>query len=933
MLEAIRSGSLATLVEETIPEDILERVSLDLDRAGGEHELLDELESIAETNDAYRSFIGMGYRETVTPPVIQRNILENPKWYTHYTPYQSELSQGRLEALLNFQTMVSDLTGLEIANASLLDEATAAAEAMTMLRRGTRARGVDRFWVAEDCHPQTIAVVESRAEPLDLDVVVAPPEEFEFDDRTFGILLQYPSTDGAVRDYADLCERAHDEGAYVAVAADLLSLTLLEAPGEFGADVAIGNTQRFGVPLGYGGPHAAYCATTDNFKRELPGRLIGVSKDERGEIGLRTALQTREQHIRREKATSNICTAQVLLAVMAGTYGVYHGPEGLRAIAEQIHQRTEALAEGLDELGYEIRHEDVFDTLRFDPPVDADEVRAAADERHLNLRDYDDGTLGLSLDEATTLEDLEQLLEVFEDAAEREAPAVDELLEDAPATYQGDQPRESSYLEHPNFHEYRSETELVRYLDTLAGRDVSLTDHMIPLGSCTMKLNASVELTPITWSEFSQVHPMAPPEQNEGYHELIESLKGQLREMTGLPAISVQPNSGAQGEYAGLLAIQAYHDHHSDETRDACLIPESAHGTNAASAVMAGLEMVEVNCDDRGDVDLEDLADKAEEHADRLAGAMFTYPSTHGIFEEGIQEMCDIVHEHGGLVYLDGANMNAQIGLCRPGDYGVDVCHLNLHKTFSIPHGGGGPGVGPLAAAEHLEPFLPGHPLFDVGGDHHPGPVAAAPWGSAGILPISWSYIRLMGEDGLRRASEVAILNANYMADRLSEGYDILYRGNNGRVGHEFIVDPREFEETADISAQDIAKRLMDYGFHAPTMSWPVHGTLMVEPTESESKEELDRFCEAMLSIREEIRAIEEGDIEAEESPLKHAPHPADVVTADEWERAYSRQEAAFPTETTREDKYWPPVARIDNVWGDRNLMPRCPGDDLFDED
>ncbi len=929
MLEVVGCESLDELVDETIPAEILDRSPLEIDGVESEAEMLEEMQRLADRNDPHRSFIGQGYHDTLLPPVLQRNILEDPSWYTHYTPYQSEIAQGRLEALLNFQTMVSDLTGLEIANSSLLDEATAAAEAMSMLHAADRGSDASRFLVSADCHPQTIAVLKTRAEPVGLEVDVRPTDAFEFGDETFGALVQYPTTDGAVENYESLCSRAHDAGAHVAVAADLLALTLLRAPGEFGADVAVGTTQRFGVPLGFGGPHAAYFATREQFKRKVPGRLIGVSKDEDGEVAYRMALQTREQHIRRERATSNICTAQVLLAVIAGMYGCYHGPGGLTAIARRIHRYTRALADGLQELDHAIRHTDVFDTLRVDVD-DPSRVLERAADAGINLREYRDGSLGVALDEATDRDDLEALLTVF--GADREAIEVDALVTSAPDAYRGPLPRRTSFMEHDNFHEYRSETEMMRYLDRLAGRDVSLTDSMIPLGSCTMKLNAAVELMPISWPEFNRVHPYAPLEQNAGYRELIEDLEDQIRKMTGLPAVSLQPNSGAQGEYAGLLAIRNFHKNRGDADRRVCLIPESAHGTNAASASMANMQIVSIACDEHGNVDLADLEQKAEKHADRLAGAMFTYPSTHGVFEEDIEALCEAVHRCGGLVYLDGANMNPQLGLCRLGDYGVDVCHLNLHKTFSIPHGGGGPGVGPVASTDELAAFLPDDPLAGDAKVQQPGPVAAAPHGSASILPISYAYIRLMGDEGLERASEVAILNANYMADRLDEHYNVLYRGERGRVAHEFILDPREFDETAGIDAEDIAKRLIDYGFHAPTMSWPVHGTLMIEPTESESKDELDRFCDALVAIRDEIRAVEDGEYPEDDNPLVNAPHTAEMIAAGDWDHPYSRQRAVFPTDVASRDKFWPPVRRVDNVYGDRNLFCSCPPPEFFED-
>jgi len=933
MLETVGCESIGELIDETIPASIRHEGPVGLPERRGEHELLGELRQMADANDETRSYIGMGYHGTETPPVIQRNILENPLWYTHYTPYQSEVAQGRLEALLNFQTMMIDLTGMEIANASLLDEATAAAEAMSMFHSAARGRNGDTFLVAESCHPQTIAVVETRAEPMGLEVDVRPVEDFEFGEETFGALVQYPDTDGRVLDYSALCDRAEAADADVAVAADPLALCLLEAPGEFGADAVVGSTQRFGVPMGYGGPHAAYFACREDFKRKLPGRLIGVSKDENGEPALRMALQTREQHIREERATSNICTAQVLLAVMAGAYGVWHGPEGLESIAKAVHRKTKTLAEGLEELGHRVVHEDFFDTLRVEVDDEQrDAVERAASDYGINLRWNEDGTVGVALDETVTRGDLVDLLEVFAarpNIADVSAPEPERLWSSVSGEYQGAMPRQTAYLTHETFHKYQTETEMERYLNSLSDKDLSLADSMIPLGSCTMKLNAAAELMPISWDEFAGVHPFAPESQNEGYLELISQLEDDLSAMTGLPAVTMQPNSGAQGEYTGLLAIQAYHQDNGEPERDVCLIPESAHGTNAASASMAGMEIIKVDCDDDGDVDLEHLRAVAEENADRLAGAMFTYPSTHGVFEEGIQELCDVVHEFGGLVYMDGANMNAQVGLCRPADYGVDICHLNLHKTFAIPHGGGGPGVGPVCATEELGEMLPSHPLADVGGDKAPGPVSAAPYGSASILPISWMYIRLMGEEGLRRASETAVLNANYMADRLEGEYPVLYRGDEGRVAHEFIIDCREFRQEHEVTVGDMAKRLMDFGFHAPTMSWPVHETMMVEPTESESKAELDRFCDALVAIRDEIRSVEQGEIGVEDSPLRAAPHTAESLVG-EWDRAYDREKAVYPAEWVKDDKFWPPVARVDDAFGDRNLMCSCPDIDAL---
>jgi glycine dehydrogenase len=933
MLDVLGVDSLDALVDETIPDTIRTDRPLDLPDAITERDVLAEAEDRADENDAFRSFIGMGYHETVTPPVIRRSILENPRWYTQYTPYQAEIAQGRLEALLNFQTMTIDLTGLEIANASLLDEATAAAEAMMMLNRVTRRRDANTFFVDERCHPQTIEVVEARAEPIGVEVVRGDFREFTFDDAVFGALVQYPTTDGAVEDYSDFCDRAHEAGAKVAVAADLMALTLLTAPGEFGADVAVGSTQRFGVPLGYGGPHAAYFATKERHQRQVPGRMIGVTKDADGNMALRMALQTREQHIRRGRATSNICTAQVLLAVMAGMYAVYHGPEGLRDIATRIHDLTKTLAEGLRRTGHSVRYDAFFDTLRVDLEGTTQEaVREAAEAHRINLRYFDDGSVGVSLDQATDASDLDVLFTVF-GATNGQKLYAEEVAADLDSGYDGPMPRETDYLDHPVFQKYHSEGELTRYISTLADRDLSLTHSMIPLGSCTMKLNPTAALEPISMAGFAKLHPFAPKEQAQGYEKIIDELGSYLTEMTGLDDVTFQPNAGAAGEYTGLLLIREYHKANGDEHRNVCLVPESAHGTNPASANMAGMEVVTIECDDDGDVDLEDLTEKAEAHSDELAALMVTYPSTHGVFEDHIQELCDVVHEHGGQVYLDGANMNAQIGLCRPGEYGIDVCHLNLHKTFAIPHGGGGPGVGPVLTAEHLSPFLPGHPVIETGGDEAIGPVSAAPYGSALILLISWAYIKMLGADGLTQASKTAILTANYVARRLSAHYDVVYRGPNDRVAHEFILDLRDFRREIDVNEQDVAKRLMDYGFHSPTMSWPVVGTLMIEPTESESKDELDRFCEAMISIRSEIQAVEEGAVEAEASVLKQAPHTATLVSADTWSAEYSRETAAFPSEWTRENKFWPSVRRVDDAYGDRNLFCSCPPVQAYEAD
>jgi glycine dehydrogenase len=929
MLAAVGCASLDEFTESAVPASIRAQTPLTLDPARSEHEALREIEERAAANQVHRSFLGMGYHDCVTPPVIQRNVLENPGWYTQYTAYQPEISQGRLEALLNFQTMVADLTGFEIANASLLDEATAAAEAMSLAYGAYRRKDEAAFFVAEDCHPQTIAVVRTRAEPLGIEVVVGDPLAFDFTTPIFGALLQYPTTDGCVVDYAPFCKRAHEAGALVTAAADLLALTLLTPPAEFGCDIAIGSTQRFGVPLGFGGPHAAYFATREKFKRNLPGRLVGVSRDRDGRSALRLALQTREQHIRREKATSNICTAQVLLAVMAGAYGVYHGPDGLAAIARRVHGLTATLAEGLRRHDVAVRPGPVFDTLRVDLAAqELERAFAAADACGINLRRYDDG-LGIALDETAGEKDVADLLTCLT-GTQTDVQAVQSLSAEREDAGYGPFARTSAYMEHPVFHAYRSETEMMRYLVRLQGRDLSLTTSMIPLGSCTMKLNAAAEMLPITHPGFARIHPFAPAEQTRGYARMFEELERWLAELTGFHAVSLQPNAGSQGEYAGLLTIRAYHARHGAEHRDVCLIPQSAHGTNPASAVMAGLRVVVVRCDENGNIDLADLRTKCAEHADKLAAVMVTYPSTHGVFEESIRDLCQAVHEHGGQVYMDGANLNALVGLSRPCELGADVCHMNLHKTFCIPHGGGGPGMGPIGVAEHLAPFLPGHPVIDpmadkAGGNKVAlGAIAAAPWGSPSILPISWMYIRMMGPKGLTRATEVAILNANYIATRLQDHYPILYTGQNDRVAHECIVDVRPLR-SAGVEVDDVAKRLMDFGFHAPTMSFPVSGTLMIEPTESESKAEIDRFCEAMIAIREEARAVERGDLDAQDNPLKNAPHTLEEVTAEEWTHPYSRQQAAFPVAWVAERKFWPAVARVDNAFGDKNLVCSCP--------
>ncbi len=914
MLARLGCDSLEALLAETVPPAIRLNQALDLPAAKSEYELLAELKAIAQQNQVFRSYIGMGYANCITPPVIQRNILENPGWYTQYTPYQPEIAQGRLEALLNFQTLITDLTGLEIANASLLDEGTAAAEAMAMSYGLTKTKS-HRFWVSAACHPQTIAVIQTRALPLGIAVIVGDHQNFDFDESVFGVLLQYPATDGAIYDYSDFIARAHQAGAIVTVAADLLSLTLLKPPGEFGADIAVGNTQRFGVPLGYGGPHAAYFATQEAFKRQLPGRLVGLSKDVHGQPALRLALQTREQHIRRDKATSNICTAQVLLAVIAGMYAVYHGPEGLKRIATRIHTLTQTLATDLQDRGYTLGSAPFFDTLRVE--VDnADRMMATAIAQQINLRKLNDHAIGISLDETTAHSDLPALLNLFPPlphGRDRERPTIPAALR-----------RTTPFLTHPTFNAYHSETELLRYMYRLQMKDLSLTTAMIPLGSCTMKLNATAEMMPVTWAEFGQIHPFAPVAQTQGYQILFQQLAAWLAEITGFAGISLQPNAGSQGEYAGLLVIRQYHEARGDSHRNVCLIPQSAHGTNPASAVMAGMQVVAIACDNDGNIDIADLEAKATAHQANLAALMVTYPSTHGVFEEGIKEICAIVHRHGGQVYMDGANMNAQVGLCRPGDFGADVCHLNLHKTFCIPHGGGGPGMGPIGVASHLVPFLPSHPVIAVGGKQAIGPVSASPWGSSSILPISWMYIALMGPAGLTRATAVAILSANYIAQRLDGHYPVLYTGKTGRVAHECIIDLRQFKKTVGIEVDDIAKRLIDYGFHPPTVSWPVAGTIMVEPTESESLAELDRFCDAMIAIRAEIQAIEEGHSDRQNNLLKNAPHTALSLTED-WDHPYSRQQAVYPTPWTQTNKFWPMVGRIDQAYGDRNLICTCP--------
>ncbi|WP_069790078.1 aminomethyl-transferring glycine dehydrogenase [Cyanobacterium sp. IPPAS B-1200] len=932
MLDALGYDSLDQLIDQAVPPSIRLNQSLKLPSASSESQALAQLKEIAQENEVFTNYIGMGYSNCITPPVIQRNILENPNWYTAYTPYQPEIAQGRLEALLNYQTMIIDLTGLEIANASLLDEGTAASEAMTM-SYGVCKNKSNRFFVDRTCHPQTIAVIETRARYLDIELIIADFADFDFNTPIFGALLQYPTTHGTIYDYQEIIDQVHQQKGLVTLACDLMSLALLKSPGELNADIAVGNTQRFGVPLGYGGPHAAYFATKDQYKRQVPGRIVGVSKDVHGKPALRLALQTREQHIRRDKATSNICTAQVLLAVIASTYALYHGQEGIKNIATTIHDLTKVLGAGLERLNYRLRSHSIFDTItiNFADAKLVDTIRETAEARQVNFR-YDESAIGISLDETTTLEDVQKIWSIF--APNGEVNFTVEELNTSKFDLPHNFLRNTPYLTEAVFNQYHSETELLRYLHRLESKDLSLTTSMIALGSCTMKLNATAEMLPVTWAEFNQIHPFAPVSQTKGYQVLFSQLEAWLGEITGFAGISLQPNAGSQGEYAGLQVIRRYHDSLGESHRNICLIPESAHGTNPASAVMCGLKVVPVKCDSQGDIDIEDLNTKAEKYQENLSALMITYPSTHGVFEQGIKDICGIIHSYGGQVYLDGANMNAQVGLCRPGDFGADVCHLNLHKTFCIPHGGGGPGVGPIGVMEHLVPFLPatdGSPLtpLNKGGIERKesiGMVSAAPWGSASILPISWMYIAMMGPEGLTEATKIAILNANYIAHCLASYYPILFTGKTGLVAHECIIDLRPLRKTASIEVQDVAKRLIDYGFHAPTMSWPVNGTMMIEPTESESLAELDRFCEAMISIREEIRAIEDGKMDMEDNLLKNSPHTAVSLIASDWSHPYTREEAAYPDSWTKEHKFWSAVGRIDNAWGDRNLVCSCVG-------
>nr|WP_298171171.1 aminomethyl-transferring glycine dehydrogenase [uncultured Pseudomonas sp.] len=926
MLATLGYESLDALTASVIPESIKGTSILGQTPGLSEADALAKIKAIAGNNQQFKTYIGQGYYGTHTPSAILRNLLENPAWYTAYTPYQPEISQGRLEALLNFQTLIIDLTGLSIANASLLDEATAAAEAMTFCKRLSKNKASNAFFASQHCHPQTLDVLRTRAEPLGIEVVIGDESAITDASAYFGALLQYPASNGDIFDYRELVERFHAANALVAVAADLLALTLLTPPGEFGADVALGSAQRFGVPLGFGGPHAAYFATRDAFKRDMPGRLVGMSVDRFGKPALRLAMQTREQHIRREKATSNICTAQVLLANIASMYAVYHGPKGLTQIAQRTHQLTAIFAQGLSKLGYVVEQAQFFDTLSVASGARTAQLHQQARAMGINLREIDGERLGLSFDETTDQAAVERLWEVFAEPG-NSLPDFNELAASVASRLPQGLLRQSAILQHQVFNRYHSETELMRYLRKLADKDLALDRSMIPLGSCTMKLNAASEMIPVTWAEFGNLHPFAPAEQSQGYQQLTDELEAMLCAATGYDGISLQPNAGSQGEYAGLLAIRAYHQSRGDDQRDICLIPQSAHGTNPATASMAGMRVVVTACDSRGNVDIADLKAKAEEHKERLAALMITYPSTHGVFEEGIREICQIVHDNGGQVYIDGANMNAMVGLCAPGQFGGDVSHLNLHKTFCIPHGGGGPGVGPIGVKSHLIPFLPGHGHMA----RKEGAVSAAPFGSASILPITWMYISMMGGEGLKRASQMAILNANYIARRLEEHYPVLYSGEGGLVAHECILDIRPIKDSSGISVDDVAKRLIDFGFHAPTMSFPVAGTLMIEPTESESKEELDRFCDAMIAIREEIRAVEAGRLDANDNPLKNAPHTA-LELVGEWTHGYSREQAVYPTATLIEAKYWPPVGRVDNVFGDRNLVCACPSIEAYQD-
>ena len=919
MLHTIGVGSIEELIDLSIPKSIQSKEKLNVGNGISEKELIEKLKSIAEKNTIMKTYIGMGYYNCITPPVIQRNILENPGWYTQYTPYQAEISQGRLEALINFQTMVCDLTALPIANASLLDEATAAAEAMTMTYRMSKDRNI--FLVSKHCHPQTIDVLKTRSEPLGITIQLCDDDDFIFNQNVFGSILQYPDTNGSVNNFQKITNAAHKESAYVIIATDLMSLALLKPPGELGADVALGSSQRFGVPMGYGGPHAAFFAVKEKFKRFLPGRLIGVSVDSEGNQAYRMSLQTREQHIRREKATSNICTAQVLLAIMSGMYAVYHGPKRIKEIARTIHQHTCDLATSLSKAGYEILNDTFFDTIRFLGP---DKTKEKLLKHNINIREFSDGSLGISIDETVMKKDISHLLSILN---------VSHELNNI-STLPSDLRRETSFLSHPVFNSYHSETEMLRYIHRLETKDLSLNTSMIPLGSCTMKLNATTEMIGVTWPEFASIHPFVPVNQAKGYKHLFDDLSNWLGDITGLPGVSLQPNSGAQGEYAGLMVIRAFHLSQGDSNRNVCLIPESAHGTNPASAIMCGMEVIVVKCDSKGNIDIEDLKNKAQKHQNNLAALMITYPSTHGVFESTVQKICKIIHDYKGQVYMDGANLNAMVGVSRVSDIGVDVCHINLHKTFAIPHGGGGPGMGPICAAKHLTSFLPTHNVIPCNTSSNAiSAVSATPWGSAGVLPISWSYMALLGNEGMKKSTSIAILNANYMAKLLEDHFPILYRGENGFNAHEFIIDLRPIRKESGITDEDIAKRLMDYGFHAPTMSWPVPGTLMIEPTESESKNELDRFCSAMISIKKEINDVIEGKSDAKNNMLKNSPHTMETITKETWDHPYTREDAVFPAPWLREYKYWPTVGRIENAIGDRNLICTCPDISDYEED
>ena len=936
MLETIGAASVDDLIDKTVPKAIRSTTPLDLPPNKSERYTLSVLRQMADRNKVFVSMIGMGYHGTVVPNVILRNVMENPGWYTAYTPYQPEVSQGRLEALLNYQQMIMDLTGMELANASLLDEATAAAEAMAMAHRISKKKDCETFFVDRECHPQTISVVETRARLAGFKIVVGDPWSDIDTEAVFGILLQYPASTGEVRDPEPVIAKAHEGGAIACVAADLLSLALLKPPGEMGADIVLGTSQRFGVPMGYGGPHAAYFATKDEYKRQTPGRIIGVSIDSEGNRALRMALQTREQHIRREKATSNICTAQVLLAVIAGFYGVYHGPDGIRRIAEKTHRMARIVAEGLKTLGYEVVHDHFFDTLKVRVRGQAGRIAAKARESRINLRVIDPDHLGITLDETTRRRNIRALWSVFSAKADQSL-SIDEIDDGVALAIPEGLDRTSAFMEHPVFKLYHAETEMLRYLRWLQSKDIALDRSMIALGSCTMKLNATTEMIPVTWRNFSAMHPFAPLDQAQGYQQLIEELEEMLCEITGFDAISMQPNAGSQGEYTGLSVIRKYHEANGEAHRNVCLIPSSAHGTNPASAQMAGLRVVVVKSDDHGNVDMDDLRAKAVEHADNLAALMITYPSTHGVFEEGIVDICQTIHDHGGQVYLDGANMNALVGIARPGKFGADVMHLNLHKTFAIPHGGGGPGMGPIGVQSHLAPYVPDHPVVEGVNPAESdagtvGTISAAPWGSASILPISWAYISMLGASGLKRSTEIAILSANYIAARLDPYYPVLYRGRNGFVAHECIIDLHPIKESCGITNEDVAKRLVDYGFHAPTMSFPVADTLMIEPTESEAMREIDRFCDAMIQIRKEIEAIEKGEADAADNLLKNAPHTHHLLLETPWNKPYTKEAAYFPLPGLREDKYWPPVGRVDNVQGDRNLICTCPPIEAYEQ-